>query len=442
MNSLEELVTFAEQLIIARTENSLSPIQKIVLRESISETKKNYHQIAHENNYAETYIKHLVAPKLWRLLSQALGKRVNRNNCRIKLESYLENKTALGFPQVSQITIESPEGQVPLASPFYIERRSLEQTCYQEILRPGAFLRIKAPRKMGKTSLLARIIAYGTTKNYHTLRLSLDQVESKLFTSTERFSRWLCANVTQQLELESQLDHYWDDDIGSLVNCTHYFQEYLLKNISSPLILALDEINQLFAYPNLTRDFLSLLRHWYERTKDIALWQQLRLVIAHSTDVYIPLKTNQSPLNVGLAVELPTFTRQEVEKLAQLHKLKLTTSELEQLIELTRGFPYLVRLALYQSVRRNLPLEQLLPDAATGTGIFSDHLHQQLRYLKNNTDLAVAFQQMIKSNTSLPLEQEIAFKLKSLGLVDLENNQARVSCRLYRDYFYTYFLNK
>jgi len=442
MNSLEELVIFAEQLIIARTDNSLSPIQKIVLRESISETKKNYNQIAHENNYAETYIKHLVAPKLWRLLSQALGKRVNRNNCRIKLESYLENKTALGLPQVPQITIESPEGQVPLASPFYIERRSLEQTCYQEILRPGAFLRIKAPRKMGKTSLLARIIAYGNIQNYHTLRLSLDQVESKLLTSTEKFSRWLCANVTQQLELESQLDHYWDDDIGSLVNCTHYFQEYLLKNISSPLILALDEINQLFAYPNLTRDFLSLLRHWYERTKDIALWQQLRLVIAHSTDVYIPLKTNQSPLNVGLAVELPRFTEQEVEKLAQLHKLKLTVSELEQLMELTRGFPYLVRLALYQSVRRNLPLEQLLPDAATGTGIFSDHLHQQLRYLKNNTDLAVAFQQLIKSNTSLSLEQEIAFKLKSLGLVDLENNQARVSCRLYRDYFYTYFLNK
>ncbi|NEP59942.1 MAG: serine/threonine protein kinase [Symploca sp. SIO2G7] len=444
MNSLEELVTFAEQLIIARTENSLSPIQKIVLRESICETKKNYTQIANENNYSETYIKHLVAPKLWKLLSQALGKKVNRNNCRIKLESQLETstyQTDSGLLHISQITMESPEGQVPLASPFYIERSSLEPTCYQEILTPGAFLRIKAPRKMGKTSLLARIIAYGTTKNYHTLRLSLDQVESKLLTSTERFLRWLCANVTQQLELPSELDNYWDEDVGSLVNCTHYFQEYLLRNISSPLILALDEINQLFAYPSLTRDFLSLLRHWYEKTKDIALWQQLRLIVAHSTDVYIPLKTNQSPLNVGLAVELPPFTKQEVEKLAQLHKLQLTASELEQLMELTRGFPYLVRLALYQSVRRNLPLEQLLPDAATNTGILSQHLHQQLWYLQKNSDLAEAFQQLIKSNSSLQLEQEIAFKLKSLGLVDLENNQVRVSCRLYRDYFSTYFLN-
>ncbi|NET59317.1 MAG: serine/threonine protein kinase [Symploca sp. SIO2E6] len=437
MNSLEELVTFTEKLIITRTENSLSPIQKIVLRESISKTKKNYAQIAHENNYSETYIKHLVAPKLWKLLSQALGKKVNRNNCRIQLESQLETSASPTY----QITIEPPEGQVPLASPFYIERGLLEQSCYQEILHPGAFLRIKAPRKMGKTSLLARILAYGATKDYHTLRLSLDQVETQLLTSTERFLRWLCANVTQQLELTSQLDNYWDEDVGSLVNCTLYFQAYLLKNISSPLILALDEINQLFADPNLTRDFLSLLRHWYEKTKDIALWQKLRLVIAHSTDVYIPLKTNQSPLNVGLAIELPSFTQKEVEKLAQLHGLKLTASELEQLMELTRGFPYLVRLALYQSVRCKVPLEQLLPDAATDTGILSQHLHQQLWHLQKNTDLVEAFQELLKANSSLQLEQEVAFKLKSLGLVDLENNQARVSCKLYQDYFGTYFFD-
>ncbi len=444
MNSLEELVTFAEKLITARTENSLNPIQRIVLRESLNENKKNYAQIAHENNYSETYIKHLVAPKLWKLLSQALGKKVNRTNCRIKLELQLEisSRQTISQPtQTPKITVESPEGQVPLASTFYIERGSLEQTCYQEILRPGAFLRIKAPRKMGKTSLMARIIAYGTTKDYHTLRLSLDQVETQLFCSTENFLRWLCANVTQQLELTSQLDNYWDEDIGSLVNCTLYFQEYLLKNISNPLLLTLDEINQLFAYPYLTRDFLSLLRHWYEKTKDITLWQQLRLIIAHSTDVYIPLKTNQSPLNVGLAIELPPFTRQEVEELAQRHGLKLKASELKQLMELTKGFPYLVRLALYQSVRRNIALEKLLPDAATNTGILSQHLHQQLWYLQENPDLAEAFQQLLKADVPLQLEQEIAFKLKSLGLVDLDKNQARVSCKLYRDYFYNYFFN-
>jgi len=435
MNSLDELVEFAKKIIRDRTKISLNPIQEIVLRESINETKKNYKQIAHENNYSETYIKHLVAPKLWRLLSDALGERVNRTNSRIKLEEALARQIASGLPQARQTTIESPEGQVPLASPFYIRRGSLEETCYQEILQPGAFLRIKAPRQMGKTSLLARIIDYGTTQDYHTLRLSLDQVEAQLFTSTEKFLRWLCANVTQQLELTSQLDNYWDEDIGSLVNCTLYFQEYLLKSISNPLLLALDEINQLFAYPNLTRDFLSLLRHWHEKTKDVALWQQLRLIIAHSTDVYIPLKTNQSPLNVGLAIELPRFTQKEVEELACRHGLQLTASELKHLMELIRGFPYLVRLALYQSVRRNLSLETLLPDAATDTGILKQHLHQQLWQLQKNPDLAEAFQQLIKTNSALQLEQEIAFKLKSLGLVDLDKNQARVSCKLYRDYF-------
>lgn len=49
-----------------------------------------------------------------------------------------------------------------------------------------------------------------------------------------------------QLHLESKLDEYCDVDMGSLLNCTLYFQEYLLEKIDSPLILAIDEINQLF----------------------------------------------------------------------------------------------------------------------------------------------------------------------------------------------------
>nr|WP_293144520.1 AAA-like domain-containing protein [Okeania sp. SIO3I5] len=40
--------------------------------------------------------------------------------------------------------------------PYYIKRAE-ELICYLEINKPGAFLRIEAPRQMGKTSLLAKI---------------------------------------------------------------------------------------------------------------------------------------------------------------------------------------------------------------------------------------------------------------------------------------------
>jgi hypothetical protein len=180
-----------------------------------------------------------------------------------------------------------------------------------------------------------------------------------------------------------------------------------------------------------------LLRSWYEETKDISAWQKLRVVIAHSVEVYIPLPSHRSPFNVGLAIELPTFSPEQVQDLAERHGLQLTKPELEQLMKLTGGFPYLIRLALYQSTRLEIPVQTLLQDATSHTGIYQQHLQYQLWNLQQNAKLADAFQQVLVAPSQLGME--VAFKLKSLGLVHLIENQVTVSCELYREYFRNYF---
>jgi AAA-like domain len=439
MITIEEIVKLAERLLLKKTGKSLSFIQKVILKESLSETRKTYAEIALENNYSENYIKQVTAPRLWQLLSEAIGEKVNRTNCLGVLEQTSKNSFYLFTSQPSQsqnqLILEYPEGQVPLNSPFYIER-DIELTCYQEILQPGSFLRIKAPRKMGKSSLMVRILAYGSSHNYHPVQLNLYSAETEAIASVERLLRWFCANVTQQLGLESKLEDYWDKDVGILISCIIYFQEYIFKKITHPIILAVDEVNQLFEYPNVARDFLSLLRLFYEKAKDLEVWRQkLRLLIVNSTDAYIPLETNRSPFNVGLVVDLFPFTKLQVEDLAVRHGLQLTRGKLEKLMELTGGFPYLVRLAFYHSVRDRVSLENLIQDAATDTGIFRDRLHEILWHLQQNPQLSEAFGQVMKEPAPISLEAEIAFKLKSLGLVHLEGKQATVSCGLYREYF-------
>lgn len=62
--------------------------------------------------------------------------------------------------------------------------------------------------------------------------------------------------------------------------------------MDAPVVLALDEVNQLFDYPKLARDVLLLLRSWYEETRDISVWQKLRFVLVCSTEAYIALPTN------------------------------------------------------------------------------------------------------------------------------------------------------
>ncbi len=434
---VKEIVELTDTLVSIRTGNSLSYVHKTILSETLGDLKKTYEQIAAENGYSPSYLKNGAAPKLWQLLSETLGEKVSKANCRLLLEKQLKNPTGFTHSSLisSAVTLEFPEGQVPLNSAFYIERSPYESTCYQEILQPRSLLRVKAPRKLGKTSLMVRVLAFVQQQGYHIVKLSLNRAESEVFSSTEKFMRWLCSNTARQLNLESQLDEYWDQDMGALVSCTVYFQAYLLNQIKTPVVLALDEINQLFEYPALARDVLALLRSWYEETRDICEWQKLRLFLVNSTDVYLPLDTNKSPFNVGSVVELKPFTADQVLDLAQRHGLDLSTQMLRQLMDVVGGFPYLLRTLFYHSVRRGINLEQLLETAASDTGIYADHLHAQAWYLQQYPKLAAAYQKILAANTPISLEQACAFKLKSMGLIHLEGDQARVSCQLYRQYF-------
>lgn len=440
----KELFGFVEELLAKQTGKNLSFIQKTILKDTLYDYSKTYTQIAQENNYSDKYIKQVVAPRLWQLLSQILGEKITKHNCCLVLESLLDKSSPShlsdSWKALQETTLEPLEGQVPLNSPFYVEQ-DLGIDPYQEILKTGALLRIKAPRKRGKTSLMARILNYGQAQGYSTVRLSLHRAGTSIFSSEEKFLRWICANTTQQLHLESKLDDYRDEDMGSLLNCTLYFQDYLLEKITGPLILAIDEINQLFEFPNLARNFLSLLRSWYEETRDISVWQKLRLIIVHSTDINIPLATNKSQFNVGLVIELPPFNQEDVVDLAQRYGLKLSVSELGCLKALTGGFPYLVRSAFDHCVRHNLPINNVLQNATCETGIFHEHLHEQLWCLQQHANLADAYKRVIAADSPIELEIELAFKLNSLGLVKLQGSEVTVSCGLYRDYFQKCFID-
>lgn len=223
--------------------------------------------------------------------------------------------------------------------------------------------------------------------------------------------------------------------MGSLVSCTAYIQDYLLPEIDPPILLVLDEVNQLFEFPSLSRDFLALLHGWHEKTQYHVIWQNLRLVIVKSTEFYIGLDVNKSLFNVGLSVNLPRFTADQVEELAQRYGVQLSSMELTELMTLLGGFPYLVNLAFYHRVFNNMPLTELFSTATSETGIFSQHLHEQLNYLQRYPELETGFQQVLRAQAPVELEQLLAFKLKSLGLVTLQENRATVSCQLYQKYF-------
>lgn len=440
--SWEKIQNLVNTLVLKHTGKHLSDIEIEVLRGAWQ--GKSYEEIAEQLFRSVSYINKDVGYRLWKKLSEALGEEVTKKSFRQALKrEYEKLNTEISTPSNSTITLrdslettlEFPEGSVPLDSPFYVKRPPIESDCYKEILRPGSLIRIRGPKQMGKTSLLNRVLAYAAQQNYQVVRMNLRKAEKTVFTNLNRFLRWFCLNVSRQLHLEPKLDDYWDEEIGSKVSCTGYFQSYLLEQLKANLVIELDEIDAIFNYPDIAEDFLALLREWHEEAMIEESWRKLRLIIAHSTEAYISLNIHQSPFNVGLPLKLPPFNQQQVETLAQIHNLTWTVVETQQLMAMIGGHPYLIRLALYHLARQEVTLQQLLQDAPTHAGIYTDHLRRCLGNLKQQPELASALKQVINPQAPVQLESVAVYHLDSMGLVHLKGNQVTPSCEVYRQYF-------
>ena len=194
---------------------------------------KTYAEIADNCGYDHSYIRD-VGFKLWQLLSDVMEQKVSKSNVRAILGRYarlqLNSPSALvSSNQPHQETIPSseqpslpslhelayPSGPVPLNSALYIERQPIEALTFTEVSKPGSLIRIKAPRQMGKTSLMRRILNHAKRQNFLTVTLSLHRADRQLFENLNRFLRWFCANISRQLQIPPCLDDYLNAEIGS-----------------------------------------------------------------------------------------------------------------------------------------------------------------------------------------------------------------------------------
>ncbi|MDX2232766.1 MAG: AAA-like domain-containing protein [Leptolyngbyaceae cyanobacterium bins.349] len=329
---------------------------------------------------------------------------------------------------------EEPGGQLSLSSKYYIARSPSEERWYEAILRPGALLRIKAPRQMGKTSLMSRIINHARQHGCWTTSHSFQFEDEETFANLAIFLQRFCASISYTLEVPDGINNHWNDHLSSTMNCKVYF-EHLLNKSNQPLVVALDEVDRIFQYPHIATDFLGLLRGWFEWGRNHETWRKLRLIVVHSTEAYLQLPATQSPFNVGESIVLNDFRPEQVWDLAQRYGQHWTSAHIEQLLNLVGGHPFLLQVALYRISLRELTLAELLHSAATEMGVYQEHLRRYLWILHHDPSLRKAMMQVIQSDAPVQLETFVARRLWSLGLISFEGNNVKARCGLYRQYF-------
>lgn len=169
-----------------------------------------------------------------------------------------------------------------------IERPEIEEY-YQILSKPGALLRLTGNRQSGKTTLMHQVLSRFKNEGQRTVYLSLRLVDSSDLDNLDLFLQWFCNQVSREMQLPSEVADYWDDTTGSKMKCSNYFEEYLLPNQNSPLVLCLDDFHKV--YPGkITIDICNMLRSWLDKSNQTTnpIWQNFRMILIYPAEVPTP----------------------------------------------------------------------------------------------------------------------------------------------------------
>ncbi len=345
-----------------------------------------------------------------------------------------DEETAIAAKAPPEMDPPPPGGQLPVESPFYITPTEALASSLRAIDQPGALLRIRGARRMGKSSLMTRIAQTAAERGYQPVWVSFQLAESSVLEDLDALLQWFCVSVGLSMDRPPALETYWDGLFGSKLSCKRYFEQYLLAEVDTPIVLILDDVECLFHHPEVADEFFGLLRTWYEDAKVAGLWQQLRMVIAQTADAYVTLNLNKSPFNVGITIQLPTFTSAQVLALANTYGLSWSAAEASELCRWVNGQPYLVHLTVDYLWRETASLTDILAHPQQAS-VFVTYLQYQLRDLQHQPELMDILSQIVAGQTLPPSRLAAVYRLQGMGLIVLNENQPQAMCPLYQAYF-------
>jgi AAA-like domain/TIR domain/CHAT domain len=336
------------------------------------------------------------------------------------------------FAAAQPLLLEMPEGTMECESAFYVERPS-DALVLRTIVQRGVTIAIKGPRQVGKSSLLIRIIDAAVNAGKQVAFLDFQLFDKAALRNGELFFHQFCIWLTDVLDITDKVDEYWNTPLGNSQRCTRYVSRYILKELGSPLVLAMDEVDKVFD-ADFRNDFFGMLRSWHNSRATMPIWKQLDLTLVTSTEPYQLIDDlNQSPFNVGQVIELEDFTPEQVADLNFRHGLPFNPTEERQLIALLGGHPYLVRRSLYLVASQQCSPAELFANATADNGAFGDHLRHHLSLLHNKTELIQGLLQVIRQNTCF--DKRVFWRLRGAGLVKEQGRTVLPRCQLYAEYF-------
>jgi hypothetical protein len=324
--------------------------------------------------------------------------------------------------------VQDPGG--PYDRRWYVPPEETVRDVLSRLRQPGQPVAIWGPSLFGKTWLLRHALnALGEdSPDNRIVLVNLRQLGAECMGSLASFTYEFALHVAEKLSLDPAIVDAVQQRSGTpLRKLDRLLRLHVLPEIKGALVLAIDHADDLGQRP-WSDDFFGLLRAFCDDAASEP-WSRLRIAVGMSTaPALVTTNVHRSPFaNVASQIRLLDLDQDKVARLSALHALDWSAEEIEALMNLVGGHPFLVRLAMVHAARNKVPLATLLDDDSP---IFDPFL-DRIRWLLSKSPALLSALRALAGTDDHKADPEALIRLRHAGIARLVDGEYRIRYPLY-----------
>ncbi len=319
-------------------------------------------------------------------------------------------------------------GTLAQDDPSYVERKA-DDDLYQA-LKQGQYCYVFNSRQMGKSSLGIRTLEKLQNEGINGVCIDLTEFTQNNSTPEQWYYSFLDSLLSSfNLWQNFDLDSWWTKHslLSFSARVGKFFQEILLKNITEPIVIFIDELDKIKDLPFNVDDFFTIIRYFYNQRAINPELNRLNFVfLGVITPIELIKNPVTTPFNIGTQIELTGFTFTEVKPLIKGLESKTDDPEkvMKEILHWTGGQPFLTQKVCYlvTQLEENITQgdEKQVIEDLVNTKIINGWEYQDNPHLGNIKNRIFANQELI--SPLLHLYRQVLI----LGEIELDNSDEQI----------------